>query len=209
MITPIIMESSIEEVGKKLEILRAQKVDRVQIDIGDGLFSDLLSIAPSDLQQFDLSNLKIDIHLMVDDPTEWIEECAALKPSRLIGQIERMGSQARYLESVAGYNLAGGLALRIETPIEELEEEALKQSAVILLLSVPTGTTGSKFDEQVLPKIGELRERYRGAIFIDGGVSPEVYQRVMSAGASEAGANSWYWNRLRQGFGGQGGEFNG
>ena len=54
MITPIIMESDLGEVERKLGILREKKADRVHIDIGDGLFSDLLTIAPADLQQFDL-----------------------------------------------------------------------------------------------------------------------------------------------------------
>jgi pentose-5-phosphate-3-epimerase len=57
------------------------------------MFSELLTIAPADLQEFDLSTIKMDMHLMVDDPTEWIEEVVALKPARLIAQIERMGSQ--------------------------------------------------------------------------------------------------------------------
>lgn len=194
MITPIIMESDLKVIGEKLAILQERQAKRVHVDIGDGLFSDLLTIAPADLQQFDLSALEVDIHLLVDDPTEWIEESVALSPKRLIAQIERMGSQTAFLQAVVGYGVTkGGLALKIETPIEELEKEALQLCDVILLLGVPAGTSGSVFDDSVLPKIVALRKVYSGTILIDGGMNKETYKQVMAEGANEVGANSSYW----------------
>lgn len=193
MITPIIMESDLIEVGRKLQILQKNKVDRVHIDIGDGLFSNLLTIAPADLQQFNLLRMKMDIHLLVDDPTEWVEESVALKPARLIAQIERMGSQKLFLEQVESYGVEGGLGLAISTPIEEIEGECLSSCKTILLLAIPTGTTGSPFDERVIDKIKQLRKIYSGSILIDGAMNKETYRCVREAGASEVGANSAYW----------------
>lgn len=193
MITPIIMESDLKVVAAKMLSLKEKRVDRVHIDIGDGLFSDLLTITPSDLQEIDTANMKMDIHLLVDDPTEWIEECVALNPARVIGQIERMGSQKLFLDTVASYNSEGGLALKIETPIEEIEESVLDQCKTILLLAIQPGTTGSSFDERVISKIKELKKIYNGAILIDGAMKPDTYEKVLEAGATEAGANSGWW----------------
>lgn len=193
MITPIIMESNLDEVRAKLAFLHERGSKRVHIDIGDGLFSDLLTISPADLQEFELSKLEMDIHLMVDDPAEWIEECVALQPERLIAQIERMGSQKVFLESVGSYGVEGGLALAINTPIEEIEKDALNLCKTILLLAIPTGTTGSPFDERVIGKIKSLRKIYSGKILVDGGINQETYRQIIKAGASEAGANSSYW----------------
>lgn len=195
MITPIIMESDLDVVREKIDSLREKGESRVHIDIGDGLFSDLLSISPADLQEINLGEINLDIHLLVDDPTEYIEECVALKPKRLIAQIERMGSQVRYLETVKDYgtNVLGGLALKIETPIEAIEREALSLASAIILLEIPPGTSGSKFDMRVLPKIKELRKMYSGQIIVDGGINPETYKLATQAGADEAGTNSSYW----------------
>lgn len=195
MITPIIMEGSLTEVKNKIGLLREESEKRVHIDIGDGLFSDLLTISPADLQEIDLTGMEIDMHLMVDDPSEWIEESVALSPKRLIAQIERMGSQAAYLEMVASYGGEGGLALAIDTPIEEIEIECLSNCKTILLLAVPTGTSGSAFDVRVIEKITALRKIYPGNILIDGGIDKETYEKVMEAGATEAGANSKYWRK--------------
>jgi len=193
MITPIIMEGDTAEVGSKLKILHNQSVKQVHFDIGDGLYSDLLTVSPADLQQFTLDNIEMDIHLLVDDPTEWIEESSALRPARIIGQIERMGSQKLFLESVDGYGIKGGLAIKIETPIEEIEKDVLGPCDTILLLAIPVGTTGSLFDIRVIEKIKELRKMYTGKILIDGGINLKTYKQVLEAGASEAGANSAYW----------------
>lgn len=193
MITPIIMESNLAVVTAKMLALKERKVDRVHIDIGDGLFSDLLTISPADLQEVDTAKMKMDIHLLVDDPLEWVEECVALKPQRIFGQIEHMGSQKLFTETVEGYDVIAGLALKLETPIEAIEEDMLKKVKAILLLEIPPGTTGSPFDNKVLGKLEELRKIYKGEIVMDGGINPETYQLVMSCGASEAGANSAYW----------------
>lgn len=193
MITPIIMESDLSVVASKMLALKERKVDKVHIDIGDGLFSEMISISPADLQEVDTANMKMDIHLLVDDPLEWVEECIALNPVRLIGQIERMGSQLLFLETIESYKCRGGLGISISTPIEEIEEEALEKTSVILLLAVPNGTSGSQFDISVLDKIRELRKRYKGSILVDGGIDKKTYQLSISAGATEVAANSSYW----------------
>ncbi len=193
MITPIIMESDLKVVAAKMLSLKEAGLNRVHIDIGDGLFSDLLTIAPADLQEIDTAKMKMDIHLLVDDPMEWVEESVALNPVRLIGQIERMGAQSIFLETVRGYGIKGGLGLEIDTPISEIESESLSKASVILLLAIPAGTSGSPFDEKVLTKIAQLRKVYDGDILIDGGMNRQTYKQVIESGATEAGANSAWW----------------
>lgn len=193
MITPIIMESDLKVVAAKMLSLKEKKIDRVHIDIGDGLFSDLLTIAPSDLQEMDTSNMKMDIHLLVDDPSEWIEECVALNPKRVIAQIERMGSQEVFVDTVLGYKCSAGIALKIDTDIEEIDPLAMKKVSTILLLAIPPGTTGSPLDTKIFQKIKDLRKIYDGSIMIDGAMDRETYAKVLEVGATEAGSNSAWW----------------
>lgn len=193
MITPIIMESDLKVVAAKMLSLKEKKIDRVHIDIGDGLFSDLLTIAPSDLQEIDIANMKMDIHLLVDDPNEWIEECVALNPKRVIGQIERMGSQEVFVDTVMGYKCSAGIALKIDTDIEEIDPLAMKKVSTILLLAIPPGTTGSPLDTKIFQKIKDLRKIYDGSILIDGAMDTDTYVKVLDAGATEAGSNSAWW----------------
>lgn len=200
MITPIVMEELVEEASLKIARVVANHEKRIHLDIGDGMFSDLLSVTPSDLIGEDFEDLEIDVHLLTDDPTEWIEEAMLLAPKRIIGQIERMGSQELFVKEVAGYgengSVSGGLALKITTPIESLDKRALEHCSVVLLLAVTAGTSGSEFDRRVLDKIKELRKIYTGSILVDGGVNQETGKLAQEAGATELSANSYYWREL-------------
>ena len=99
----------------------------------------------------------------------------------------------QFLDTIESYKCAGGLALEIHTPVEEIENEALDKAKVIILLAIPTGTTGSPFDERVIQKIKDLRKIYSGSILIDGAMKPDTYKIIIEAGANEAGANSGWW----------------
>jgi len=200
MITPIVMEEVVVKAHEKIARVVANGEKRIHLDIGDGLFSELLSVTPNDLAGEEYGELEIDIHLLVDDPTEWIQDSMMLKPKRIIGQIERMGSQELFVKEVAGYgengSVSGGLALKITTPIESLETRALEHCSVVLLLAVPAGHSGAEFDMRVLDKIKELRKIYTGSILVDGGVNEETSKLAIEAGATELGANSYYWREL-------------
>lgn len=194
MITPISLESEIEVTKRQLEQVKEIGAERFHIDIIDGLYADNLTVAPADLQALDLGRMAVDLHLLVDDPVEWIPECAALKPTRIFAQIERMGNIEDYIERLREQGkIKIGLALDITTPIESLRSQVLSQIDGVLLMSVKAGYSGQEFDKRVLPRIKELRKRWRGWIVIDGGINPETYRQVMEAGASEAGANSALW----------------
>src|SRR3989339_412770 len=104
-----------------------------------------------------------------------------------------LGSQVVFMETVEGYGVEAGLALKMETSIEAVEKDMLARVKTILLLEIPPGTTGSPFDIGVLDKIIELKKIFAGSILVDGGINPETYKLAMEAGANEAGANSAYW----------------
>jgi ribulose-phosphate 3-epimerase len=164
------------------------------VDIIDGYYADNITVSPADLQELDFGSLQLDIHLLVDDPTEWVEECIALSPNRLIAQVEKMGSIEHYIEVVRGYGGAQvGIGVGLYTPITSLSPAILKTVDVILLMAIEPGFGGTPFHPAVLPKITELRAKWSGTIITDGGINPETYKEVLQAGADEAGANSALW----------------
>lgn len=194
MIVPISLENKIEVVSRQLETLKKHQIPRFHVDIIDGLYADNVTIAPADLQQLDFAEIELDLHLLVDDPTEWIPECVAIKPKRIIAQIERMGRLEYFVEAVKEHKgIKVYLGLGIETDLDNLSEEILSQIEGVLLMAVKPGFGGNPFLPAVLPKITKLREKTSKEIFIDGGMNPETYRQVLAAGASEAGANTFLW----------------
>jgi ribulose-phosphate 3-epimerase len=142
----------------------------------------------------DISGILLDIHLLVDDPTEWIEECVALKPDRIFAQVERMGNIEYFVQALAGYGgVRVGLGLGIATPLTTLTDHILGDIDSVLLMAIEPGYSGRQFDPAVITKIQELRKRWDGTIAVDGGINPETYIQSLSAGATEAGANTALW----------------
>lgn len=192
-VIPTIIEGTVEAVSGKLSRIEGL-VKRVQIDVVDGLFADNLTVTPRDLKEVDFDELKIDVHLMVEDPTEWISECLMIKPDRVIGQVERMGSQWGFVEGLEENEVKAGLALNIHTPLESLETELLERVAVVLLMGYEAGEGGQALNEKVFNKIEELRERYEGLIQVDGGVKADNVRKLIAFGVDEVAVGTFLWS---------------
>jgi ribulose-phosphate 3-epimerase len=161
----------------------------VQIDIIDGVFADNKTVEPSVLSNID-TNLKLDFHLMVDEPINWVEKCADAGVDRIIGQIEKMSSQVEFVGKVTSAGLKVGLAIDLGTPVSKLDSLVLNNLDVVLVMSVPAGFGGQKFDRLALLRINELneirsRDNMSFAICDDGGITLEWIDDVRREGADE------------------------
>ena len=85
-IIPSILTNDPEEAREM--IARCEGVvDRISIDIIDGKFAGNKTINPGMLSDLD-TGLKIDYHLMVAEPVNWVERCLRGQADRVIAQIE-------------------------------------------------------------------------------------------------------------------------
>lgn len=164
-------------------------VDRFSVDIVDGKFADNKTVDPSVLENFETS-LRLDYQLMVIEPVDWVERCVKAKAERIIGHVEEMSSQHAFLKKVYGYEISAGLALNLESDISRLDGELLYKLDVILLMSVPVGFGGQKFDVSVLEKIEKLAQvrsesNFTFKIHVDGGITNKNIIDVALAGADE------------------------
>lgn len=172
-VIPSILTSSVKELKELLS--QAEGVaDRVQIDIVDGQFAKNKTVDPSALAEVE-TNLKLDFHLMVKEPINWVEKCTAGAADRIIGQIEMMRSQIDFVGKVQEVGAAVGLAIDIDTPVSDLDPVILTNLDVVLVMSVAAGFGGQKFDERALDKIkrlGEIRKKDKTPFKImdDGGI---------------------------------------
>jgi len=187
-IIPAILTSDIREVEEKLRRLEGQ-VDRVQIDIIDGVFVDNKTIDPSALENIE-TDLNLDFHLMTKEPIDWIERAARAGADRIIGHIEMMQSQIDFVGKVQQVGAYVGLALDLATPIEELDRVILTNLDVVLVMAVSAGFGGQKFERSVLDKIRKLDEiRVRDdtpfKICVDGGETESTIGDTYFEGADE------------------------
>lgn len=178
-IIPAIMPKTLAEFEEKFYRI-AGKVGRFQVDIIDGVYANNKTIYPEELEQVD-TIMKMDIHLMVNEPVEWIERCVRAGADRVFGQVERMREWDRFVAEGQVNGLQTGLAFDIETGVERLEEYIMDVDGV-LLMAVKAGLSGQQFDARVKDKIEAVRKmRHDLPICIDGGLGVEEIKSCIAA----------------------------
>lgn len=185
---PGILTDSPDELSSLLKEAAAVG-DRVQIDIVDGQFVDNKTIDPSVMTTVETS-LKIDFHLMVEEPAKWLAKCSNALGDRVFGQIEIMEDQAEFITKAQEWGMAAGLAIDLDTELEALEGEVIPMVDSILFMGVPAGFGGQTFDSSTYDKIKrlkgiQLREKAEFNIAVDGGVTPEIAGELVDMGIEE------------------------
>lgn len=187
-IIPAILTKDTDELRELISKAEG-KVERIQIDIIDGKFADNKTIIPEEVEKIS-TNLKIDFHLMTNEPVEWVEKCVKAGADRVIGQVEKMTSQTEFLKKVRDSGILGGLALDINSKVSVIEPDALGLADVILVMSVKAGFGGQEFEEKALRKIDKLRKlrnekSLNFRICDDGGMSLEMIGKTHFIGVDE------------------------
>jgi len=165
------------------------KIDRIQVDIGDGQFADYKTVGPEVFEDLNLKS-KRDFHLMVKEPVNWVEKCARAGADRIIGQIEMMTSQPEFVKKVQKVGCQVGLAIDIETPIGQIDNSIFFDLDAILVMNYSAGVRGETFDDRALVKINKLKRLRKKdetpfKIISDGGVNKDNIKNLTSAGADE------------------------
>jgi len=171
-------------------ILRVEGiVDFASIDIIDGKFAGNKTIDPQALVDLD-TTLKFDFQLMVNEPINWVEKCASAGAERIVGHIEEMSDQVAFVGKVQEVGISIGLGIDLDTPVSKIDPTILTNLDTVLVMSVPAGFGGQKFDEKALKKVIELniirkKDDTPFKIHVDGGVTSANISEIVKAGADE------------------------
>jgi ribulose-phosphate 3-epimerase len=187
-IIPTILTNSPQEAMDKLASLEGL-IDKVQIDIIDGVFANNRTIDPEALLDLE-GTYKFDFHLMVKNPIDWVEKVSRVGANAIISQIEMMDDQFEYMGKVQEVGALVGIALDLDTPIEKINPEVLGSIDYLLLMGVKAGFGGQPFEEKVLDKIAKADKirKDEGLTFVigvDGGIDQTNYKKIFGAGADE------------------------
>ena len=185
------------EKGKEAETfftLEKSKTDYFHIDVMDGKFvekdtyQNMLEYA-SFIKR--ISNLPMDVHLMVEDVKKAIEEFSSVEPNIITFHLEVCKNKEEVMEIIKIIKENGarvGIAIKPETNIEEVYEY-LPYIHMCLIMTVEPGKGGQTLITDMLAKISELKtyiekKNLEIDIEVDGGINLKTVQRVKEAGAN-------------------------
>lgn len=182
------LQRDIEKVEKDAELLH--------IDVMDGSFVPAISYGPNWVPQIrKISNLVLDVHLMVVNPERFVDEFAD-KGADIIGvHVEATPHIHRALQMIKNKGVKAEVVINPGTPVEAIKP-VLYMVDQVLVMTVNPGFGGQKFLDETVKKIKQLDdikkdEGYDFDIEIDGGVNNETVQAAAKAGATVAVAGSY------------------
>ncbi len=183
-VIPAILTDTLRDFEGKVASVESF-VDTIQIDYVDGYFAPEITCCEAKIiREVDILP-QIEVHLMTEEPTDYIKDWYKAKASRLVGHIEEMEDQERFVTLTSKLGMEVGLALSIDTDLDDLDMTLVPSLNVVLLMAHEVGVQGAEFDDAVLDKIRTLRNRFpRLNIEVDGGINKETIVKAFEAGAN-------------------------
>ena len=173
----------IEEVKK----LKENNVDCVHFDVMDNVFVPNTSFNDDTFKKIrEYTSLPFEIHLMVENPNNYINDYGNNKEDIIIIHYECFSEEKDLLACINNIKLHHkvGLSIKPNTPVEKIKEY-LKYLDYVLIMSVEPGFGGQKFMPSALEKIKELKsyqKDYHYVIEVDGGINDITSKLCNEAG---------------------------
>jgi ribulose-phosphate 3-epimerase len=163
------------------EIKKLDKLDFAyfHLDIMDGKFVPRETYSAKVCKTL-LKGIKkpLDVHLMVNDITKYVDDFDALDPEYITFQYEASKDPGKDIKYIKSKGIKAGISIKPNTPVSDIKDY-LDIVDLVLVMSVEPGAGGQAYLPNSKFKVNELRdlrdkEEYDYLISIDGGINPDT-----------------------------------
>jgi len=173
--------------------------DYIHVDIMDGVFVNNTTASPREFSKILKNTTKpLDVHLMVNNPIDCIEELKTLKNIEFITFHQEIYNNIKLMDLidfVKNNDYKVGIAINPNTEVTNLEEY-LPYLDQVLVMSVEPGSGGQIFNDSALDKIKELwlikdSNKFNYLINVDGGINNNTAKKCKEAGSDIISVGSY------------------
>jgi ribulose-phosphate 3-epimerase len=183
-----ILSADFSRLADQIHAAEQAGVDWIHIDVMDGHFVPNLTMGPFIVEHCrKITNLPLDVHLMVLKPEIFIQDFAAAGASVLTIHIEGNPNIHRTLQEIKNLGCKAGIAINPGTPTSSI----LSVTPLIdmaLVMSVNPGYSGQTHLPEASIRVKEVNTLFKeqnspALIQVDGGVTPANLNDLYLAGA--------------------------
>ena len=184
-IAPSLLAADFAHLGAEIVKVEKGGCDMLHIDVMDGHFVPNLTVGPFIVKAIrKLTKLPLDTHLMIEHPEKYIAEFAKAGSDSITIHAEACPNNLEDVSKlIRSYKLGCGVSLKPASPLSMLDK-VLGQVDMVLMMTVNPGFGGQAFMPEVMPKVRELRARFKGDIEVDGGINRDTSKEAVKAGAN-------------------------
>ncbi len=206
LIFPSILGADFMKMGRACEEALDEGADGLHVDVMDGHFVPNLTMGTDMVKALRsrFPQTYLDVHLMVERPSEYVEAFAEAGADCLTFHIEatvgRMNNNQHHLiQQIRKLDCDVGVAINPPTPGEVIST-ILDEVDMVLVMSVHPGFAGQKFISGVIPKVKVLRALMRDdqRLEMDGGINDSSAAACRAAGCDVIVAASAVFNSENQ-----------
>lgn len=198
-IAPSILSADFANLERDIRLVDEKGADYIHVDVMDGQFVPNITLGANIVSAIrPVTDLPLDVHLMVQEPERFIEDFAKAGSDIITVHQESTVHIHRAMQMIKNCGVKAGVVINPGTPVSAIEH-VLSLADLVLIMTVNPGFGGQAFLPECLTKVEQLdvlrqEKGYTYEIEIDGGVDDKTAPLCVEAGADVLVAGSYVYN---------------
>ena len=182
-ISPSILASDYANLQSELQ--RISNSDLIHVDVMDGHFVPNITLGAPIVKAIKrVCDIPFDVHLMISNPIDYVEDFAAAGADIICFHTESNSDIEKTVDKIISLGKKPALAVKPKTDVDVVIP-FLDKLSMVLVMTVEPGFGGQSFMEEVMPKIEKIRSiNSEIDIEVDGGINEETVKIAAKAGAN-------------------------
>jgi ribulose-phosphate 3-epimerase len=200
-IAPSLLSADFARLGEEIKRVEQAGADLIHLDVMDGHFVPNITLGPPIIKALRLTtSLKFDVHLMMDNPNDYIDNFIDAGADIISVHVEACTHLNRVIQKIKQRGKKAAVALNPATPLSSIDW-VLGDIDMVLLMTVNPGFGGQSYIKSMTDKIRTLKNIIDSKgldidIEIDGGADLSNIYEVTKAGANVIVSGSTIFNAV-------------
>ncbi|MCH2225725.1 MAG: ribulose-phosphate 3-epimerase [Crocinitomicaceae bacterium] len=196
LIAPSVLSCDFANIQRDVEMINNSTADWFHVDVMDGVFVPNISFGFPVIKAIKKhANKPLDVHLMIENADQYVEEFAKSGADVLTVHFEASRHLHRTVQLIKSHGMKAGVALNPHTTVDVLKD-VIQDLDLVLIMSVNPGFGGQKFISNAINKVKETKALIsakggNALIEVDGGVNLDTGKELVEAGADVLVAGSF------------------